>query len=244
MIDLFKVLFGIGDWMPVIAALVGAFAAGIVAFAVTRCNERINRHRKLWNGHYDGLVALLLQLAELRVLLISNIELVNQVIEAPSQKGGAMQVASVEPHELLFDRDILLTLMRNEISNAAFSVLVNMRKANYDAMMQCRAYERMCGAMLTKNLAVEQYGNSLEVFKLGLKRLTVKYDRLFDYLLSLIAMTRVAVKKDDPKKLHRYFHMPHPENLTEEAVNGELKLLREEIEGKRSHGKSSIDKSK
>lgn len=228
--------------MPLLAAAVGAFFGGIVAFSVSQVNERIKGNRKRWFEHRNSLPQLERMLNEVLDTTGANMHTAETVINLEPRGETALPIAWSEPHPLPFDATMQTNLLRIELINELFSYGVRTRRLNADTETLCRAYSEMRSGLLRHDLSREQYLIGLVEFQQGLKILSKAYRLTDERTLTLLARLRVSLHKD---KTHdergwSFYWMPKPEVVSKDEVKEERGILDKEIAETQSRSRDEI----
>ena len=228
--------------MPLLAAAVGAFFGGIVAFLVSQVNERIKRHRKRWFEHRNSLPALEHLLNEILDVTGSNRHTAKTAIDSISAIDSAVPIVWSEPHTLEFDPHLGGKLLRMELINELFSYRVRIRRLNYDTLSLSRAYSEARTRFLSGDLSREQYLQTLIEFQGGLKVLFSAYGLIDERTLSLLARLRVSLHKDmtHDERGWTFYWMPKPEVVSKDEVKEERGILDKEIAETQSRSRDEI----
>jgi len=239
-----KNLSSIIQWIPVVAAAVGALIAGLVAFFVSQANERVKRHRKRWFEHRNALERLESLLNEITDIIAANRGNATKAIDAITKNDIGLRIVWSEPHTLPYDSSIRIMFLRIELINEFFSYGVKIRRLNNDTETICRAYSEMRSGLLRQDLSKNQYLLSLTEFQKGLENLLNAYDLMDERTQALLARTRATLLKDKLHDNRSFFgfllKMPKLENITMVEVDSELKRLRKEIAETQSRSRNEI----
>ena len=225
--------FKILQWMPLVAAAIGAFFGGLAAFFVSQANERVKRHRKRWLEHRNAFVLLDYLLNEITDIIGSNRYIAELIIKSTKKEEIGIQIIWKEPHILPFDSTLLQRFLRIELSMQLFSYGIKIRRLNNDTETICRAYSEMRSSLLRKDLGESQYLSSLNEFRLNMNNLLMSYDFMDRRTQALHARGRAAFNLDehhDKRSFIRFlFRMPIIKHVSAEEIESELERLKKEI---------------
>ena len=229
---------------PLLAAAVGAFFGGIVAFLVSQMNERIKRHRKRWFEHRNSIPQLERMLNEVLDTTGANMHTAETVIDLAPGNETRLPIVWSELHPLPFDPTLQTNLLRIELINELFSFGVKKRRQNADTEVLCRAYSDMRDGLLRHDLNRDQYLASLAEFQQGLRVLMKGYRLMDERTLTLLARLRVSLYKD---KTHdergwSFYWMPKLEVVSKDEVKEERGILDKEIAETQSRSRDEIKK--
>lgn len=233
---------GLKDWIPVIAAFLGALVAGIVAFGVSRVNSRIDRHRERWKMHWNALVQLEYRLNEILGITNDNRHHAKVAISAAAKSAERLRIVWSEPKTLPRDVPFMGEFLRPKLAEALFSYCETLRKLNNDTETLCKAFSEMRSALVRQDIKGTQYNQSLQEFGVGLSTLSKAYDLLDEKTEAMLARVRATEKADRLHDSDKFFNMPKLEEISDEVVRKERMLQQAEIDEVRARSRREIDK--
>ena len=221
------------QWLPLMAAAIGAFFGGLAAFFVSQANERVKRHRKRWLEHRNAFVRLDYLLNEITDIIGSNRYIASLIIDAEREGDSRVPIIWTEPHLLPFDSTLLQKFLRIELSMEMFSYGIKIRRLKNDTETICRAYTEMRSSLLRQDINENQYLTSLNEFSVGMNNLLKSYDFMDMRTQALHARSRAAFNLDehhDKRSFIRFlFRMPIIKHVSAEEIESELERLKKEI---------------
>jgi len=237
-----KLYFFLVPWIPVLAALFGAFLGAVMAFYVSQANEVLKRNRERWKEHWDALVRLENWLNEILGLLADNRHTARDLSKSPSREEDEISLVWSEPQTIPRAVFSDTPLLRLELINQLFSFRERLRKLNSDTMTIRRAYTTMRSAFLNTRLDPIPYRQSVRDFRSHLKVLLKHYDLLDDRTLSLLVATRVAMDHDKRYNKKLLFKMPNLTEITDSEKKNMRELVIKEIEKVQSKSRAEIER--
>jgi len=126
-------------WQSLLAAGVAGFLGAFLAFLIGRIEVRIDRNRKRWARHRNGLVRLERQLNEIIPTAYDNKYIADTFLKAYPRSEVDTPIMWKEPHSIPFDSSLGQDFLRLEITNNLFSLGVRIQKLNSDIRTVVRA---------------------------------------------------------------------------------------------------------
>jgi len=228
------------DWIPVLAAFVGACFAGIGAFLVSQMSAKITRHREHWRKHRNALVQLEYRLNEILCIVWDNRYLVQRIQEVMAKHDGRVPVTWMEPQPLPSVASEYPKLLRLELVNGFFSFQVKLRRHNDDIAQICSAHADMRSAKIRANIDRSQYVTSLGEYINNVGELQKAYDLIDKYTMELLARVRVSIRKDRLLDKAHFFTVPSCLPVTPDDVSMEIPIVEKGIEQVRAKSRQDI----
>ncbi len=227
------------DWIPIVAAFVGAFCAGIGVFLATEVSAKIARNRERWRQHLNALVHLDYRLNEILCIVADNRYLAKK-IQKMEEDIGRVRVTWMELQPLPSVASEYPKLLRMELVNGLFSFQIKLRRHNDDIAQICRVYADMRSAKIRKDIDDDQYATSLGEYVNNASEMLKAYDLIDKYTKELLARIRISNRRDRLLIGSDYFTIPSCFPVTNDEVATEIPILEGEIEKVRATSNQDI----